>query len=106
MYKFVVFSPRDERTIRRIIHAASVAGAGKIGDYDECAFVSEGYSTFRPLSGACPTEGEVQEFTRREEVRIEMDCPKEELRNVLTAIQAVHPYEKVVIDAVEVHRIE
>jgi hypothetical protein len=106
MYKFVVFSPRDDRIIRSIIHAASSAGAGTIGDYNECAFVSEGYSTFRPMSGARPTEGQVHEFTRREEVRIEMDCPKEKLRNVLTAIQAIHPYDKVAIDAVEVHRIE
>ena len=106
MFKVVVFSPRDRKIVREIIRVASAAGAGRIGNYSECAFVSDGYSTFRPVAGADPTEGEVGEFTEREEVRIEMDCPEERLTQVLAAIKTVHPYEKVVMDAMQVRRVE
>ena len=106
MYKFFVYCPRDERVIRAIIDAASGAGAGMIGNYSHCAFVSEGRGTWIPLPGANPSIGTVGEFSSEEEARIEMECPKEKMPAVLAAIKSVHPYDKVAIDAVEFARFE
>ena len=45
MYKFYIFAPRDNELIARIIDVASQAGAGKVGNYTNCAFITEGKGT-------------------------------------------------------------
>ncbi len=106
MYKFTVFAPDDEKVISSIIDAATKAGAGVVGNYTHCAFVTKGYGTWFPLEGAAPTIGKVGELSKEDEVKIEMECSKEKMKAVFTAIKAVHPYEKIAIDAVSIERFE
>lgn len=106
MYKFVVFCPRDEKVIEEIINAATEAGAGTVGNYTHCAFVTEGYGTWYPLPGAEPTVGKVGELSKEEEVKIEMECPKEKMQEVFEAVRKVHPYDKISLDAVIIERFE
>lgn len=106
MYKFIVFAPKDEKIVLRIIDAAAKAGAGIIGRYTHCAFVTEGYGTWYPLPGAKPMMGNVGELSREEEVKIEMECPKDKLRDVFEEVKKVHPYDKFTIDAFEITRLE
>lgn len=54
MYKVIVFAPKSD--VDKLIAAMGDAGAGKIGNYSHCAFVTLGYGTWRPLPGANPTE--------------------------------------------------
>lgn len=98
MYKVFVFAPRDQKIIRNIIDAAANAEAGKIGKYNKCAFITEGIGTWEAEEGAHPAYGKVGGLQNIEEVKIEMQCPDESLKNVLAAIKKVHPYEEVVID--------
>lgn len=98
MYKFFVFAPREEDVIRKIIDAASDAGAGTIGKYKKCAWVAEGYGTWVADEDANPARGEVGKTEKIPEVKIEMECPDEVIEKVLTAVRKVHPYEEVVID--------
>src|SRR5664279_3840819 len=51
--KLVVFVPAADAP--RLVDALAEAGAGAIGDYDRCAWTTEGIGTFRPLAGAEPT---------------------------------------------------
>lgn len=104
MYKFFIFAPNEKELIKKIIDAASAAGAGKIGDYQKCAFVSFGYSTFLPTKESDPVSGEKGKFNRRDEVKIEMKCAEVSMKEVIEAIKKIHPYETVVIDAVLVER--
>jgi hypothetical protein len=106
MYKFTVFSPDDEKVIFAIIAAASDAGAGVIGKYTHCAFITKGYGTWMPEPGADPEVGKVGELSKENEVRIEMECPEDKLQAVTDAIKKVHPYEKISIDAVHSKRFE
>ena len=106
MYKFVVYAPRYEKVIEAIITAAAEAGAGVIGNYSHCAFVSEGYGVWKPLLGANPTVGKVGELSKEEEIKIEMECSKEKMQEVFMAIKKVHPYEKIALDAVSFERFE
>ena len=92
MYKFFVFAPREEKVIREIIDAASNAGAGTIGKYKKCAFVTEGYGTWEADLDANPAR--------------EMECPDEVMQKVVGAIKKVHPYEEVVIDVFKMERFE
>jgi hypothetical protein len=98
MYKFIVFCPREESVIRAIIDAASNAGAGNIGKYKKCAFTTDGIGTWVADNNANPARGEVGKIEKIEEVKIEMQCPKEAMQDVFNAIKKVHPYEEVVID--------
>ncbi|OGG05982.1 hypothetical protein A3D05_03345 [Candidatus Gottesmanbacteria bacterium RIFCSPHIGHO2_02_FULL_40_24] len=106
MYKFFVFCPRDEKIVEQIIHTASQAGAGTVGKYTHCAFITEGHGTWYPLPGAEPTIGKVRELSKEEEVRIEMECPKEKMQKVFEAVRKVHPYDKISIDAFSIERFE
>lgn len=106
MYKFFIFAPIDEKVIQSIIDAAAMAGAGIIGNYTHCSFVTKGYGTWYPLPGAKPAIGKVGELCREGEVKIEMECPKEKMQDVFEAVKKVHPYEKFTIDAVEIKRFE
>jgi hypothetical protein len=106
MYKFIIFAPKDEKVIISIINAAAKAGAGVVGNYTHCSFVTEGYGTWYPLPGAKPAIGKVGELSREGEVKIEMECPKEKMQEVLEAVKKVHPYDKFTIDAFEIRRFE
>lgn len=77
------------------------AGAGRIGDYAECAFTWEGTGQFTPQDGANPTEGEVGVTHRGPEVRVEFVAPASKRRDLITALREAHPYEEPAFDIVE-----
>lgn len=105
MYSVFVFVPKDKRIIRKIIDAASKAGAGKNGKYSKCAFIAEGIGTWKAEIGAHPAYGKAGSVQYIEEVKIEMHCPEKSLKNVLAAIKKVHPYEEVVIDVIKLETV-
>lgn len=74
------------------------AGAGSIGNYDQCSFNMEGYGTFRPLDGSNPTLGTVMNQARVEETCIDFVYSVENERKILLAMFENHPYEEVAYD--------
>lgn len=106
MYKVFTFAPRDQKIIRNIIDAAFKAGAGKIGKYNKCGFITEGIGTWEAEVGAHPTVGEVGKLQNIEEVKIEMQCSDDCVREVVNAIKNAHPYEEVVIDVFKMESFE
>lgn len=74
--------------------AATAAGAGKLGDYDSCAFAVEGTGQFRPLPGSTPYVGRSGELTAVSETRLECVVETPLLPAVLAAVAAAHPYEE------------
>jgi dinuclear metal center YbgI/SA1388 family protein len=97
--KVVTFVPED--AVDRVLDAMSAAGAGRIGDYDRCAFLAAGTGTFRAGAHANPTVGRSGEVTRTPEVRVEMVAPRHRRAAVLRALLDVHPYEEPAWDVVE-----
>ncbi len=55
--KVVTFVPTDDAD--KLVDALAAAGAGAIGTYDRCAFLTEGQGTFRPGQGSRPAIGTV-----------------------------------------------
>lgn len=94
--KLAVFVPRTH--VEAVRKALFNAGAGAIGDYDECSYNTLGYGTFRPLEGANPSIGQVQTQERVEETKIEVIYPEHLERVILVAMYAAHPYEEVAHD--------
>ena len=97
-YKVYIYAPDDEETIANIIHAAAEAGAGQIGNYSQCAFVSKGWGQWKTGEGATPFFGIIGEVSRMDEVKIEMRCPTEYALAVQKAVKEVHPFEEVNIE--------
>ena len=91
--KLVTFVPREHSGT--VLSALYEAGAGHIGNYDQCSFAVEGRGTFRPNEKAKPTIGQsdIQEVV--EETRLEVMFPAHLQTRVLAALRAAHPYEEV-----------
>lgn len=80
-----------------VLTAIAEAGGGQIGNYTHCAFTSEGVGHFRPRPEADPYSGAIGQVNHEPEVRIETFCPRDQARQIVTAIRAAHPYEQPVI---------
>ncbi|EPQ55279.1 hypothetical protein GLOTRDRAFT_61210, partial [Gloeophyllum trabeum ATCC 11539] len=107
-FKLVFFTPASStRTILDQLFARHPQTLGKIGAYEQCAFVSRGTGQFKPTAEANPAIGKPGELEFVEEDRVEMVVndggDKKEIREVLGALKEVHPYEEVAYD---VYRLE
>jgi dinuclear metal center YbgI/SA1388 family protein len=94
--KVVTFVPTGHA--EKVVNALAAAGAGAIGSYDRCAFVTEGRGTFRPGQGAQPVIGTVGQVEVVDERRIEMVLPRPRREAVIAALRAAHPYEEPAFD--------
>lgn len=95
-YKLVVFVPRTH--LEKVRAAICGAGAGRIGNYDNCAFISAGIGTFRALKGANPALGKIGKIKRVGEARVETIVLKKHLKNVIAAMKKAHSYEEIAYD--------
>jgi dinuclear metal center YbgI/SA1388 family protein len=75
--------------------ALFAAGAGKIGNYENCSFTTIGTGTFTPTQGAEPYLGELNKAEKVSEVKIEVILPHYLHHKVTSAMKASHPYEEV-----------
>jgi dinuclear metal center YbgI/SA1388 family protein len=94
--KLVVFVPLAD--VVRVVDALAAAGAGRIGNYERCAWSATGIGTFRPEPGATPFAGQVGAVSEVAEARVEMVVPRGLRGDVLQALRAAHPYEEPAFD--------
>ncbi len=92
IFKIEVYVP--EKYCDTLKTAMFNAGAGKLGNYDCCAWQSStGTGQFRPLRGSSPFLGKTGQIEKVEEIKIELICKEDVLENVINAIKKSHPYE-------------
>jgi dinuclear metal center YbgI/SA1388 family protein len=96
LYKVVVFVP--EESIDKVRNAMSRAGAGWIGNYSDCSFMTKGTGTFRPLEGTNPYIGSKGKLEYVDEIKLETIVPQEKLHRVIDEMIKSHPYEEVAYD--------
>ncbi|MBE7175572.1 MAG: Nif3-like dinuclear metal center hexameric protein [Mucilaginibacter polytrichastri] len=94
--KLVTFAP--EAHAETVKEALFSAGAGAIGDYDECSFNVSGTGTFRPGENTNPYSGTVGERKNEAEIRIETIFPAHLQKQIIVALIMAHPYEEVAYD--------
>ena len=99
MYKLGFYVP--ESHLEDVKAACFSAGAGRIGDYDQCCWQTRGQGQFRPRPGATPFIGEQDRLEQVAEYRVEMVCERAHAREVVQAMIAAHPYEEPAWDLVE-----
>ena len=96
IFKIVTFVPiKDAQKVRQ---AMGDAGAGTWRNYHHTSFSSRGVGRFTPAKGAQPAIGEVGKSEEVEEERIEVICEKEKVKDVMAAIEKVHPYEEIPLE--------
>jgi hypothetical protein len=96
MYKLVFFVP--ESHLESVKAAVFSAGAGTIGNYDQCCWQVLGQGQFRPLAGSNPYIGQSNTLEILPEYRVEMVCADESIAQAVAALRKSHPYEEPAID--------
>lgn len=71
------------------------AGAGRVGDYDACAWQTLGKGQYRPLEGSNPFLGTQDKIETVAEYKVEMVCAESQLQAVVEVMKSSHPYEEV-----------
>lgn len=96
MMKLAVFTPESHAEGMR--ESLAAAGAGQLGDYEQCSYSLKGTGRFRPTSEADPYIGEAGKLEVVEEEKIEVVFPKSTTSRVVKAMLKAHPYEEVAYD--------
>jgi dinuclear metal center YbgI/SA1388 family protein len=96
LLKLVTFIPQSHLEIVR--EALFEAGAGVIGNYDQCGFTLAGSGSFRAGDSANPFRGETGRIHFENEIRFETVLFSHLRENVVNALLSVHPYEEVAYD--------
>jgi dinuclear metal center YbgI/SA1388 family protein len=96
LVKLVTFVPVE--AAEKVRAALFSAGAGGIGNYDECSFNLSGYGTFRGGENSKPFVGEKGKMHSEPELRIEVIVPRTYLHHCINTLIETHPYEEVAYD--------
>jgi dinuclear metal center YbgI/SA1388 family protein len=81
--------------VEQVRNALFEAGAGKIGNYEDCSFNSQGVGTYMGNENSNPEIGERFEFVETPEIKIEVTFEKHLQSNILKALFSNHVYEEV-----------
>ena len=100
MYKLTVFIPGE--ALEQVKSAVFAAGAGKIGNYEQCCWQVQGIGQFMPLTGSKPHIGVQHSLETVSEWRVEMVVAKANIAEVISALKQAHPYETPAYDVVKV----
>jgi len=96
MYKLVFFVPVE--FVEAVKQAVFAAGAGVMGDYEQCCWQTRGLGQFKPMEGSAAFIGEVGQVETVEEFRVEMVCDDQYIRAAIEALRQAHPYEEPAFD--------
>ncbi|WP_066287178.1 hypothetical protein [Arthrobacter sp. B6] len=92
LHMLVAYVPRTHT--EAVLAAIGDAGAGRLGNYSHCSFVTAGTGRFTARDGAAPFVGDVNKPTEVAEDRIECAVEGALLDAVVLALRTAHPYEE------------
>ena len=99
--KLVTFTIPEN--VEKLRNALFEAGAGTIGNYEDCSFNSKGVGTYMGNENSNPEIGARFEFVEAEETKIEVTFEKHLQAKILKALFNNHVYEEV---AYELYKLE
>jgi hypothetical protein len=92
LHALVIYAPVTHTA--QVLAAIGDAGAGRIGNYSHCSFITPGTGRFTPQDGANPFLGRPGTPEEVTEDRIECVVAGPLLPDVVAALRAAHPYEE------------
>ncbi len=102
LYQIVFYVP--EAQCEQVKHAMFKAGAGVLGDYQECSWQTLGEGQFKPLTGSQPFIGNIDQLEKVTEYKVEMICRSDCIKPVISALKSNHPYEVPAYAVIELSR--
>jgi dinuclear metal center YbgI/SA1388 family protein len=96
LLKLATYVPQHH--LEMVRSALFSAGAGTIGNYDQCSFSAPGFGTFRGNALSTPYVGSKGKQHTEPEVRLEVILPRHLSSTVVEALMVSHPYEEVAYD--------
>lgn len=93
IYKLTTYVPHA--SLETVKNALFTAGAGQIGNYDQCSFGVSGEGTFRASEKANPTLGDIGVQHKEPETQLHVTFEKHYESKILKALFNNHPYEEV-----------
>ncbi len=91
--KLFTYVPKE--SLEDVQDALFEAGAGRIGNYSECSFSTEGIGTFKGNEKSQPFKGQKGERHHENELKLEVIFPKHLETQMVWALWQAHPYEEV-----------
>lgn len=95
-----IFVTIPVENVEEVRNAICEAGAGIIGNYDYCTSSVKSIGTFKPNDNANPYIGENNKMEFVEEEKLEVVCDINNVKNIITKLRKVHPYEEPAIDII------
>lgn len=93
IYKLTTYVPKNHANeLKQILFKA---GAGSVGNYDECSFSSHGIGSFKGNKLSNPTIGKPSVYQEVDEIKLEFIFEKHLKQNILNTLIQNHPYEEV-----------
>lgn len=96
--KIIVTIPVEN--LDEVRNAIYDVGAEVIGNYTDCSIATKCIGTFKPIEGANPYIGEKDKLEFVQEEKLEVRCSIEKVKEVISKLREVHPYEEPAIDIV------
>jgi len=97
--KLITYIPVNETD--KVLNALFEAGAGKLGNYQECSFQSTGNGTFFPLEKANPSIGKIGQRENVQETRVELIFETPLQSKIISTLLKNHPYEEPAYDIIQ-----
>ena len=89
LFKIEIYIP--ESHLEQVKIAIFDAGAGRVGDYDACAWQTLGQGQYRPVEDRQPFVGTKDKIETVTEYKVELVCSEQFLPAVVEAMKASHP---------------
>ena len=102
-YKLIFFVPKKDA--EQVKDAVFSTGAGTMGNYSQCSFETEGVGQFLPLAKSNPHLGDVHKLTKVVELKVEILCPENVVKEAVYALKKAHPYEEVAYEVIKIEKI-
>jgi len=99
LYKLYTYVPQKNCT--QLKKALFEAGAGEIGNYENCAFETIGQGSFKPVGAAKPHTGIKNQLSQVEETKVEVLLWAHQSKKVIKALLKAHPYEEVAYELIK-----
>jgi dinuclear metal center YbgI/SA1388 family protein len=101
--KLVTFVPTEN--LEKVRGSLFNAGAGNIGNYEQCSFVLDGTGSFRGNENSNPVIGKKGELSLEKETRLELIFESYNEQNIISTLIQNHPYEEVAYDIYQLENL-
>lgn len=104
MLKLIYFVPTSHLEITK--NAIFEAGGGCSDHYRECAWQTKGIGQFKPVKGAEPFIGNLEELTTLEEWRVEILIDETLADHICKRLVEAHPYEEPAFELIALYSLK